>query len=35
MRGNTEQGKAFAEFLRTQIETYEFRLKEKSSVHIT
>ncbi|MDZ8185996.1 MAG: GGDEF domain-containing protein [Nostoc sp. ChiSLP02] len=35
MRGNIEQGKAFAEFLRTQIETYEFKLNEQSYVHIT
>ncbi|WP_445637320.1 GGDEF domain-containing protein [Nostoc sp. DSM 114161] len=35
MRGNSEQGKAFAEFLRTQIETHEFWLDEKSPVHIT
>ncbi|MDZ8107421.1 MAG: GGDEF domain-containing protein [Nostoc sp. DedQUE12a] len=35
MRGNSEQGKAFAEFLRTQIETHEFRFDKKSSVHIT
>jgi len=35
MRGDTEQGKAFAEFLRTQIETHEFWLDEKSCIHIT
>ncbi|MDZ8236110.1 MAG: GGDEF domain-containing protein [Nostoc sp. ChiQUE01a] len=35
MRGSTDQGKAFAEFLRTQIETHEFKVGEMSCVHIT
>lgn len=35
MRGNTEQGKAFAEFLRTQLETHEFKLHETLCVHLT
>ncbi|MCF2145976.1 GGDEF domain-containing protein [Desmonostoc muscorum LEGE 12446] len=35
MRGNAEQGKAFAEFLRTQIETHEFKLDEMSCVNLT
>ncbi|MFN6470619.1 MAG: diguanylate cyclase [Nostoc sp. SerVER01] len=35
MRGSSDQGKAFAEFLRTQIETHEFKVGEMSCVHIT
>ncbi|MBE9207823.1 GGDEF domain-containing protein [Nostoc sp. LEGE 06077] len=35
MGGNIEQGKAFAEFLRTQIETHEFKLNAISSIRIT
>ncbi|WP_392532251.1 diguanylate cyclase [Nostoc sp. C117] len=35
MCGNTEQGKAFAEFLRTQIQTHEFKLDQLSCVHLT
>ncbi|GBE93443.1 diguanylate cyclase [Nostoc cycadae] len=35
MDGCMVQGKAFAEFLRTQIETHEFKLNDTSSVHLT
>ncbi|MBD2494356.1 diguanylate cyclase [Nostoc sp. FACHB-280] len=35
MRGSIEQGKAFAEFLRTQIEAHEFKLHTMSSVRLT
>ncbi|HIK06815.1 MAG TPA: GGDEF domain-containing protein [Trichormus sp. M33_DOE_039] len=35
LRGNIEQGKAFAEFLRTQLQVYEFQLDGKPSVHLT
>ncbi|MBU7582913.1 MAG: GGDEF domain-containing protein [Nostoc sp. TH1S01] len=35
MRGSIEQGKAFAEFIRTQIETHEFKLNAMSSVRLT
>ncbi|AUT03032.1 hypothetical protein CLI64_22930 [Nostoc sp. CENA543] len=35
VRGNIEQGKAFAEFLKTQLQAYEFRLTDQSCVNLT
>ncbi|BAY23043.1 GGDEF domain-containing protein [Calothrix sp. NIES-2100] len=35
MLGNIEQGKAFAEFLKTQLQDYKFQIDEKSFVHLT
>lgn len=35
VRGNIEQGKACAEFLKAQIQAYEFQLDTQSSVHLT
>jgi two-component system, cell cycle response regulator len=35
MRGSIEQGKAFAEFLKIQLQNYKFQLDEKSVVHLT
>ncbi|BAY60554.1 GGDEF domain-containing protein [Calothrix brevissima NIES-22] len=35
MRGNIEQGKAFAEFLKTQVQNYKFPLENKSFLQLT
>lgn len=35
VRGNIEQGKAFAEFIKTQLHAYEFQVDDVSCVHLT
>ncbi|MBD2438231.1 GGDEF domain-containing protein [Nostoc sp. FACHB-110] len=35
LRGSIEQGKAFAEFLRNQIQTHQFQLDAISCIHVT
>ncbi|BAT56632.1 diguanylate cyclase (plasmid) [Nostoc sp. NIES-3756] len=35
LRGSIEQGKAFAEFLKTQIQTHKFQLDAMSCIHLT